>query len=269
MTRYLRAAFWAAPEVPGIGRLPLNALAFFGLLILGFGHPGFWLLALALESAWLFALSNSEPFQKLVDAKAAQLETGARATEYASLAARLHRPAQSRHEQIRARCARISQLEREAQVEDFLIASNREALEKLAALHLNLLLAQQTLQSLDSERAEQEIERKLAGLKRELDSGELSASLRESKQATQRILQQRLANLARREETLEEIDSDLTRIEAQIDLAHDNAGLRGKSEAISANINLASQLLDESAGFSFAELERSYSSKIGPAESCT
>lgn len=261
MTRYLRAAFWAAPTVPGLGKVPVNALAFFGLLILGFGHPGFWLLALALEGAWLFALANSARFQKLVDAEAAQLETGARDTEQASLTARLIPPAQERHRQLRERCARIGQLEREAQVDDFLIESNREALEKLAGLHLKLLGAQQTLRSLDSERAAQDLELKLATLEGELDDPELSRSLRESKEATRRILQQRLTNLARREETLEEIESDLTRIEAQIDLALDNAGLRGKSEAISANIKLASQLLDDPAGFSFTELERRYSSQ--------
>lgn len=260
MGRYLRAAFWAAPTVPGLGRVPLNALAFFGLLILGFGHPGFWLLALALETAWLFALSNNDRFRKLVDAEAAQIETGVQANERASLAARLADGARARHAQLRERCERIGQLEREAQVDDFLIESNREAIEKLTALHLNLLIAQQTLHSLDSERAEQEIQLKLETIKGELSDPSLSGSLRESKEATRRILQQRLANLARREETLDEIDSDLTRIEAQIDLALDNAGLRGKREAISANIKLASQLLDDSSGFSFEELQRGYSS---------
>ena len=262
MTRYLRAAFWASPEVPGLGRLPLNALAFFGLMIFGFGHPGFWLLGVALETAWLFAFATNERFRALVDAEAAQLETGVRATEQAELVARLIPPAQVRYRQLRERCARIGQLEREARVDDFLIEGNREALEKLAVLHLNLLVAQQTLRSLDSDRAAQDIELKLATIEGELSDDEVSPSLRESKEATRRILQQRLANLARREETLDEIDSDLTRIEAQIDLALDNAGLRGKNEAISANIKLASQLLDDSAGFSFAELERKYSSEM-------
>jgi len=92
--------------------------------------------------------------------------------------------------------------------------------------------------------------------------GRISRSLRESKEATLRILEQRLANLERREQTLAEIDSDLTRIEAQVDLALENAGMRGKSEAISANIDLVSQLLDDSiygdAGESVAALDRTY-----------
>ena len=37
MFRYLKAAFWAAPEVAGLGRLPVNLLLLAGFAILGFG----------------------------------------------------------------------------------------------------------------------------------------------------------------------------------------------------------------------------------------
>ncbi|MEA3210290.1 MAG: hypothetical protein QOE70_3347 [Chthoniobacter sp.] len=263
MFRYLRAAFWAAPDVPLLGRLPLNAIAFAGFMILGFGHPGFWLLGLALESAWLFLLSNHERFQKLVDVEHAQVQAGAEDAERTLLLKKLAPATRARRDELDEKCARIVQLERDSQTEDFIIESNRQALDKLATLHLKLLAAHQTLHSVDSEKAELELRARLKKIESDLKLPALSASLRESKQATQQILQQRLANLARREQTLQEIESDLTRIEAQIDLALDNAGLRGKSETISANIKLASQLLDESSGesFSFSELERSYSSQ--------
>jgi len=42
--RYFKAAFWAAPEVAGLGRVPVNVLTLAGFGILGFGHAGFWLL---------------------------------------------------------------------------------------------------------------------------------------------------------------------------------------------------------------------------------
>jgi hypothetical protein len=73
----------------------------------------------------------------------------------------------------------------------------------------------------------------------------MSDTLRDSKKATLAILNQRLRNLQRRNESLAEIDSDLTRIEQQIDLAVEDASLKGRPAAISANIDLVSHLLDD------------------------
>ena len=64
MFRYLKAAFWAAPQFAGLGRLPLNVLALSGFGILGFGHAGFWLLGLALEGTYLYALVSSARFRQ-------------------------------------------------------------------------------------------------------------------------------------------------------------------------------------------------------------
>jgi len=69
----------------------------------------------------------------------------------------------------------------------------------------------------------------------------------------------------RREQTLEEIDSDLARIEAQVDLILENATMSTKPQTISTDIELASDLLgagvfgaDESA---ISELDRKFSSQ--------
>ncbi len=53
-----------------------------------------------------------------------------------------------------------------------------------------------------------------------------------------------MENLQRREQSLAEIDSDLTRIEAEVALAVENATLRGQPQAVSSNIDLVSQSLD-------------------------
>ena len=90
-----------------------------------------------------------------------------------------------------------------------------------------------------------------------------STALRDSKEATLKILQQRLAHVDRREESIAEIDSDLTRIEAQLDLAVDSAGLRGKDSTVSTDIHFVSQFLDDSiygdSSASIAALDQSYS----------
>lgn len=260
MFRYLKAAFWAAPPIAGLGRLPINVLALSGFGILGFGHPGFWLLGLALEGSYLYALVSSKRFRNVVDAGERQLGEGNVKREREALVAKLSPDARARLDKLSAKCVRVLQLESEAQTEEMIIDGNRDALQKLEWLYLKVLVAQQNLRGLGS--GEADLRRQIGVLQTEVKADRLSRSLRESKEATLHILEQRLANLERREQSLAEIESDLTRIEAQVDLAIDNAGMRGKTEVISANIDLVSQLLDDSiygdAGDSIAALDRTY-----------
>lgn len=244
MFRYLKAAFWAAPEISGLGRLPVNVLVLAGFAILGLGHPGFWLLGLALEGTYLYALTTNARFRKVIDAGERQLSDDAAQNERQALIEKLIPPARARLAKLSAQCVKVLELERETQTEDSIFESNTEALRKLEWLYLKILVAQQNLRALG--RGEGDLKRQIDTLQVEVKADRLSRSLRESKAATLQILEKRLANLERREQSLAEFESDLTRIEAQVDLARDNAGMRGKSEAISTNIDLVSQLLDDS-----------------------
>ncbi len=112
------------------------------------------------------------------------------------------------------------------------------------------------------------MQRKIAAIDRQLEHMSGPDSLRESRIATQSILKKRLANIHRREQTLAEVDSDLTRIEAQVDLILENATMQGKPETISTDIELASDLLgagvfgdDESA---VSALDSKYSAPKSP-----
>jgi Bacterial extracellular solute-binding protein len=96
----------------------------------------------------------------------------------------------------------------------------------------------------------------------DLKNGEETESLRQSKTATLAILKKRLATMGRKKQTMAEIESDLTRIDNQIDLILENATVQGKPQTISADIELASDLLggavfeeDESA---ISDLEQTY-----------
>jgi len=258
--RYLKAAFWAAPEVAGLGRLPVNLLLLAGFAILGFGHPGFWLLGMALEGSYLYALTSSARFQKVVDAQGRQLGESAAERQRQVLVSKLEPDARGQLEKLMIQCARVLQIESEAQTEETILAGNREALRKLAWLYLKALVARQNLRALGN--GEPELRRQIEILRCEAQADRLSRSLRESKAATLRILEKRLANTERREQTLAEIESGLTRIQAQVDLAVDNAGMRGDSGMNFVNIELVSQLLDDSiygeSGDSIAALERRF-----------
>ena len=99
-------------------------------------------------------------------------------------------------------------------------------------------------------------------IEKELARGVATGTVRDSKKATVTILRQRIDNIRRRAETLAEVDADLVRVEAQIDLALEEANLKEKPAAISANIDLVSRrMLDEDYGdasAAIASIDRKY-----------
>src|SRR5262249_32257884 len=104
----------------------------------------------------------------------------------------------------------------------------------------------------------------------DLSNFDETPALRQSKTATVDILKRRLANIQRREQSLEEVESDLTRVESQVDLILDNAAMQGKPQTISSDLQLASNLVGgglfgepESA---VADLERDYGGARAPGK---
>jgi len=263
MRRYLREAFWARPDLAGLGRVPWNALAVAGLAILGFGEHAVWLGGIALETFYLYSLVTNTRFQHWVDAKeVARLQSDTDASRE-KLAETLGDHQRRRLSSVEDKCKKIEQLYGQTQSEDFLYDSNREALRKLTWLYMRLLVAQRNLQMLDVTSRDTDLRNQIAAIEKELSSSQMSETLRESKKATLLILNQRLRNLQRRAESLAEIDSDLTRIEQQIDLAAEDASLKGRPAAISANIDLVSHLLDDSEGLASLAAEPATTTSSG------
>src|SRR5215831_10012192 len=72
MWSYLKSAFLAGPDVPGLGRVPVNLLALALVAAFGILNPAFWLLGLAGEAVYLFGLAANPRFRKYVDAQKAK-----------------------------------------------------------------------------------------------------------------------------------------------------------------------------------------------------
>jgi hypothetical protein len=250
--RYLKAAFFVGVEVPALGRVPVNALAAAGFFILGFGHPGFWLLGLAAEAAIVPSLAFNRRFQKVVEAEDKQFSSGDSQSKRSSLVKLLPSDYQSRLANLERRCDKVLEVYRNAQAEEFLIDTNRDALENLKWVYLKLLIARYHLLTAGTEDTPQSLEKKIASIQGELQNGNESSALRQSKAATLDILKRRLANIQRREQSLQEVESDLTRVESQVDLILDNAAMQGKPQTISTDIELASDLVS---GGMFGDVE--------------
>src|SRR5262249_47918917 len=127
--------------------------------------------------------------------------------------------------------------------EGYIVESNEQALRTLQWVYLKLLVARHHLEGPAVHANEDTIDQKIKELEKDLQDPSETDSLRQSKTATVEILKKRWANLRRREQTEEEIESDLTRIENQVDLILENATIQGKPTTISTDIELASDLL--------------------------
>ena len=266
MIRYLKAAFWARPRLAGLGAVPWNVVALCGASLLGFAEPSVWLAALGLETAYLYTFATNRRFQNWVDACDAQqgsVEAVAETQAREQLIRSLSRPAQERLVTLEQKIARVEHLYRETGAEDYVFDLNRQALQKLGWIYLKLLVAERNILQVGTSDGT-EINGQIQRIRSELERHSGSASLRESKQATLALLEQRLQNLERRGETLAEIQSDFARIEAQIDLALEQASLEGRPATISANIDLVSHLLEDSFGeasTAVATLDETYRSQ--------
>jgi hypothetical protein len=262
--RYLKAAFLAGVDVPGLGRVPVNALAVAGFAILGFGHPGFWLLGLAAEGAILPSLAFNKRFQNVVDAQQRRFSADNSEAKRNSLVQLLPADYKKRLGEFERKCNKVVDVYRNAQAEDFLIDTNQHALDNLKWVYLKLLIARYHLLTAGTEDTPDSLLKKIASLEKELREGQDETSaLRQSKTATLDILKRRVASIQRREQSLEEVESDLTRVESQVDLILDNAAMQGKPQTISSDIELASDLVGRGifgdAESTVADLDRDYS----------
>jgi hypothetical protein len=260
--RYLKAAFLVGVDVPALGRLPVNALAAAGFFILGFGHPSFWFLGLAAESVIVPALAFNRRFQNVVDAEQRQISSGDTQTKRDSLVQLLPVDYKRRLVELQRRCEKVLEVYRNAQADTYIIDTNREALENLKWVYLKLLIARYHLLTAGTEDTPEALARKVDALQSELSNNKDTPALRQSKAATLDILKRRLANVQRREQSVEEVESDLTRVESQVDLILDNAAMQGKPQTISTDLELASDLVSGGmfgdAESAVADLDRDY-----------
>jgi len=245
MWKYLTKAFWLSPRMPLLGALPVNPVALVCFVILGFGHPGFWLLGLGLEVIYLFSLATNARFRRLVDAMNSIEGRPTPDAQRQQLVTSLDTDSQRRLSTLSHKCDRIVQLYQGEQSDTFNAESNREALQRLQWTYLKLLVARHVLRSSDARAVGKALNEQIALLKIDATDEKLSPTLRQSKAATLHLLEKRAEMLLRKDQSLLEIESDLQRVEAQVDLSMEKATIPGQQEHISTDLALASQLLDD------------------------
>jgi hypothetical protein len=257
--RYLYHAFFARPDIPLL-RLPWNAIAVVAAGVAGWWDPAIWGVATAGELMYLFTLASNPGFQQWIDDRKVEELRGDTEESRRRLLSKVGGAARQRYKRLEDKRERLETLYRDYHEDDLFLDSNRDALQRLTWLFLNLLVAQRNLVIAPSS-DERDLQKQIATLERELAAA-TTESLRSSKEATLRLLRERSDNIRHRAESLAEIDADLARIETQFDFALEEATLRGRPTAISANVELTSDLLGNIGEESLGGVSESQSHRV-------
>lgn len=213
---YLRAAFNARPlGMP----IPPNWIALAAAGLLGwFVHPGLWLIAGGLELGYLMALTSNMRFRAVVDA-------GGRTPppvvdRRAALLSQLDDEARSAQDALEARCREVLAIHGG---DDPLLAQQEEQLRQLCWLHLRLLAARSSVQTVartgGSDR--RELTKRLADLEKRRDAA--ASDLAASIEGQAAIVRSRLAQFAEAGSRLDYLDAELDRLRQQVELLRDQA----------------------------------------------
>ncbi|HSJ04558.1 MAG: hypothetical protein ACAI34_05330 [Verrucomicrobium sp.] len=249
MLRYLKAAFWVRERIPLLGDVPVNALCAGAFAVLGLGHPAFWLLGILGETAFLWSMSASLRFRRLVDAVESYDRQEDVHAERQALAEKLIPSLREKWDALLSQYSQVEQAyaSQSGGAMDAIAQGNLENLKELTWVYLKLLVAQQHLQSVvvaaNSRSSAESITREISEMEAELASAQLPPTVRASKEATLELLHQRLKAARHRTQTLAEIESDQERIETQFQLAVDSAAMHAKPADLRLDLELASQLI--------------------------
>jgi hypothetical protein len=242
---YIRAAFNARP----IGMwIPPNwiGLGVFGML--GLVNPGFWVLGLGVELAYLYALAQNPRFQRVV--------TGSRLAETRKvwqeklqrLILQLGPADQQRYRALERRCQVILEQQQQTGNESLDLKSQGEGLGRLLWIYLRLLSTRQAIARVLNESAIGEgdpksVEARIKSLETRVKSPGIGEELRKSLSGQMEILQQRMEKQKEARAKLAFLEAELTRIQEQAELIREQAVLATDPEVVSQHIDQISATL--------------------------
>ena len=244
---YLKAAFRWRARIPGLGKMPVNAMGIAAFAVLGLANPGFWFLGAAAEVAYLLWLSSSERFQKLVDGERLAADKKSYISRVDDAVKRLSDESQRRYHRLLYECRKIVGISEnlDPDAPESMRALRGSGLNQLLWIFLRLLNSREVLnENLASVKREtiasevEKLEERVAG------AGE-DAALQRSLQGTLDIRKKRLVNLDAAERSRKVINAELERIEQQVVLIREESAVKGKAEILSDRLESVTSALNE------------------------
>jgi hypothetical protein len=205
-------------------------------------NPGFWIIGLGCELAYLGWLGTHPRFQKLVSGSRLQEERRRwQARLYESIR-QLAPEDQQRYRALEARCQEILEQQSRGTVLSPDLNEQGEGLGRLVWIYLRLLLTRESIRKIireSSSSPEQaaQLKERIDKLQEQLRQPSVGEDLRKSLTAQLEILQQRQEKKREAVEKLAFLDAELTRIQEQVELLREQAVLSTDPEVVSQRID--------------------------------
>ena len=241
-------AFHRKPALKGLGPVPWNKVALIATAILGLGNPGFWLLGVAGELAYLYLSATSPRFRALVRAKRLEGQRTTTEQQIETWLADLSANGRRRFEALTANCREVQKVYETLRPGGLSMIDEQRwrGLDQLLWLFLRLSVSLELLERqmgpVDPRALQGEVEAlrtEIAGL------APSSEALRKSKQSLLELKERRLENLGRAGEARQVLVSELQRVEQQVELLREEAAISRNAESLSARIDSVAGTLSE------------------------
>lgn len=241
---YVKAAFNVRPRLKGLGHIPFNKVMLIGFAILGFGHPGFWLLGTAAEAAYIYALSTNKRFQNFTRASLRESSYHEWWRKAEDLYQRLDGQNQVRFRRLEEKCRELIKLGEDWQHADSsLVQMKSSGINQMLLIFLKLLSTKQllaaNLRALDRQKLLEEIRQ----IELQVERGKGGEAMRKSLESTMEIKKKRLTNLEQALNNLQVIEIELQRIEEQLQLLREEAIVKRDPQFLSDQLDSVSSTL--------------------------
>jgi hypothetical protein len=244
---YLRAAFRYRPRVGWLGHMPANGMALFTLGLLGFVNPGFWLLGLAGEVAYLGVLSTNSTFQRVVQGNRLLARQHTLEDRVQQTLAGMSGDLRERYRRLVAECGAILGINLALDDGGFGTLRDMRAggLNQLLWLFLRLLASRDVIATSLAQVDRAAVDAEADRVRARLAKAEPDSALARSLQGTLDIQAKRVENLTKARSSLDVVDAELERIEQQVKLIREEAAVSGGPEVLSSRLDAVTSTLSE------------------------
>src|SRR5262245_44445142 len=235
---YIREAFKARPAsmfVPP-NWIGIGVFGFLGLL-----NPGFWIIGVGCEIAYLGWLASHPRFQRLVDGDRLLEERRRWQLKLGELIRQLPREDQQRYLVLEGRCQNILDQQARGATPSPGMDEQGAGLGRLVWIYVQLLLTRESIRKIVRESGSPEdtarMDERIHTLQEQMKQPSIGEDLRKSLSGQIEILQQLMEKRRESAEKLVFLDAELTRIQEQVELLREQVVLSTDPEVVSHRID--------------------------------
>jgi len=243
---YVKAAFFWRHRVPLLGHIPLNIYSLAGLAVLSLLHPGFLLLGIAVESAYLIFVPGSDRFQKVIKGRQLLDVQDTWKQRRDNLIIKLDTLSQSRYQALNEQCLTLQKQELRDGMSEGL---HEYGLNQLLWTFLQLLASRDKISWMLRNTSPEKIQNEISILEKNITNEKADTPLYASHMSTLEITRKRLDNLDRAKSDLAIIDAELQRIEQRFALFREESALSTSPSAVTARLDGVMQSLQETSSW--------------------